>query len=122
MPCAVAASAQSQAASAPSQVTIYGIAAIEAIHVNNVVTAGVPGTGTQNKLDNSPVWSSRLGFRGSEDLGDAHPFHSLPELGAVDAVPIAEKVARCRVLGEGLDDLLGSPSGVGESVTLKCAT
>jgi general bacterial porin, GBP family len=67
--CAVAASAQSQSASGSSQVTIYGITAIEAIHVNNVVTAGVPGTGTLNKLDNSPVWSSRLGFRGSEDLG-----------------------------------------------------
>jgi general bacterial porin, GBP family len=57
------------AASAQTQVTIYGIAAIEALHATNVVTPGTPGTGSQTKLDNSPVWSSRLGFRGSEDLG-----------------------------------------------------
>ncbi len=57
------------AASAQTQVTIYGITAIEAIHVTNVVTAGAPGTGSLTKLDNSPVTSSRLGFRGIEDLG-----------------------------------------------------
>ena len=57
------------AAQAQTQVTIYGITAIEAIHATNVVTAGVPGTGSLNKLDNSPVTSSRLGFRGIEDLG-----------------------------------------------------
>ena len=58
-----------RAASAHTQVTIYGIAAIEMIHVTGEV-AGAAGAGSLTKtLDNSQVTTSRLGFRGIEDLG-----------------------------------------------------
>ncbi len=49
--------------------------------------------------------------RRGENLGDADPFHASPELVAVDAIAIAEEVAGRRVIGERLDDLLGSPCG-----------
>ncbi len=49
----------------------------------------------------------------SEHLGDAHASHPSPELGTVDVVAIAEEVARRRVTGERLDDLLRSPGGTG---------
>jgi predicted porin len=54
---------------AQTSITVYGIAAMEAVHATGV-SAG-PGTaiGSQTRLDNSQVTSSRLGFRGSEDLG-----------------------------------------------------
>src|SRR5258705_13837488 len=45
-----------------------------------------------------------------EDLDDANPSHSSSELVAVGAIAIAQEVARCRVIGECLDDLLRSPS------------
>jgi len=55
-------------AHAQSQVTVYGIAAVEAVRATGFNT----GTSivTQNRLDNSQVTSSRLGFKGYEDLGD----------------------------------------------------
>lgn len=52
---------------AQSSVTIYGVTAVEAVRASNVVSAG--GTGSMVRLDNSQVTSSRLGFKGSEDLG-----------------------------------------------------
>jgi hypothetical protein len=53
------------------------------------------------------------GARCREDLGDAHAFRAPPELVAVNAVAIAKKVARRRVAGESLDDLLRRPGGSG---------
>ena len=44
--------------------------------------------------------------RCSEHLGDADALHPSPKLAAVDAVAVAEEQARCRIIGEGLDDLL----------------
>ncbi|MBS0452636.1 MAG: porin [Proteobacteria bacterium] len=58
------------AAQAQSQVTIYGITAVELVHVTGVApVAGASATGTQTRLDNSQVTTSRLGFKGVEDLG-----------------------------------------------------
>lgn len=54
-------------AMAQSTVTLYGATAVEALHITGVNTAG--RIGTLNKLDNSQVTTSRLGVRGSEDLG-----------------------------------------------------
>jgi general bacterial porin, GBP family len=54
-------------AQAQSSITVYGIAAVEAVHATGVNTG--TATGTQTRLDNSQVTSSRLGFRGTEDLG-----------------------------------------------------
>ena len=48
-----------------------------------------------------------------ENLGEAHALHPSAELATVDAVAIAEEVARRRVIGEGLDDLLRGPCGSG---------
>jgi general bacterial porin, GBP family len=59
------------AAQAQSSVTIYGITAMEAVHVTSgVLTPTGHATTTLNKLDSSQVTSSRLGYRGAEDLGD----------------------------------------------------
>src|SRR5438270_6729257 len=49
--------------------------------------------------------------RCGENLGDADALHPSPELVTVDAVTIPEEVARRRVIGERLDDLLRSPCG-----------
>jgi len=46
-----------------------------------------------------------------ENLGDAHAVHPSPKLAAVDAVAIAEEIARRRVIGERLDELLRGPGG-----------
>jgi general bacterial porin, GBP family len=60
---AIAAStAQSQ-----SSITIYGIAAMEAVHATGVSDGKT--VGSQTKLDSSQVTASRIGFRGTEDLG-----------------------------------------------------
>ena len=58
-------------AHAQSQVTVYGIAAVEVLNVTNVNTgtAAAPQLGTDRRIDNSKVTNSRLGFRGTEDLG-----------------------------------------------------
>jgi GBP family porin len=58
-------------AQAQSQVTIYGIASLEALQVTGVNTGtnAAPVIGKQTRLDNSKVTNSRLGFRGTEDLG-----------------------------------------------------
>ncbi len=53
------------------------------------------------------------GARCRENLGNAHAFRASPELVAVNAVAIAKKVARRRVIGESLDDLLRRPGGSG---------
>lgn len=55
------------AAQAQTSVTIYGVTAAEAVRATNVVTG--TALGTQYRLDNSQVSTSRLGFRGAEDLG-----------------------------------------------------
>jgi predicted porin len=54
-------------ACAQSGVTIYGIASEELVHVTGVSSGGK--VGSVNKLDNSQVTTSRLGFRGVEDIG-----------------------------------------------------
>ena len=54
-------------AHAQSSVTVYGVTAVEAVHATGVNTG--TGIGSQYRLDNSQVSASRLGFRGSEDLG-----------------------------------------------------
>ena len=46
-----------------------------------------------------------------EDLGDAHALHPSSKLAPVDAVAIAKEIARRRVIGERLDDLLRGPGG-----------
>src|SRR5438132_7613526 len=46
-----------------------------------------------------------------EDLGDAHTLNPSSELAPVDAVAIAKEIARRRVIGERLDDLLSGPGG-----------
>jgi len=48
-----------------------------------------------------------------ENLGDAHAVNPSPKLAAVDAVSIAEEVARRRVIGERFDNLLRRPGGSG---------
>lgn len=54
-------------ARAQSQVTIYGIAAIETARVTGVAPGG--SVNSQNRVDNSQDTNSRLGFKGAEDLG-----------------------------------------------------
>lgn len=58
-------------AHAQSQVTVYGLASVEALNITgyNSGTAAAPSIGTQRRLDNSKVTNSRLGFKGYEDLG-----------------------------------------------------
>src|ERR1700737_3781266 len=56
----------------------------------------------------------------SENLGEAHALHPSAELATVDAVAIAEEVARRRVIGEGLDDLLRGPRGSGGKARKPC--
>lgn len=63
----LAPTAASAQAAPSSQVTIYGYAAVEVIRASNVFTGA--SSGSLFRVDNSPVTSSRLGFRGSEDLG-----------------------------------------------------
>jgi hypothetical protein len=47
----------------------------------------------------------------SENLGDEHALHPSSKLAAVDAVAIAKEIARRRVIGERLDELLSGPGG-----------
>lgn len=54
-------------ACAQSSVTMYGVASEELVHATGVNSGGK--IGSVNKLDNSQVTTSRLGFRGVEDLG-----------------------------------------------------
>lgn len=56
---------------AQTQVTVYGIAAVEVLNVTHVNTGTLtaPVLGTDRRIDNSKVTNSRLGFRGTEDLG-----------------------------------------------------
>src|SRR5438132_13418388 len=73
---------------------------------DNDVVEYVAAEGANHALDEG-VLPRRAG-RG-ENLGDADPFHASAELVAVDAIAIAQEVARCPVIGERLDDLLRSP-------------
>ncbi|WP_034299231.1 porin [Herbaspirillum sp. RV1423] len=56
---------------AQSQVTVYGLASAELLNVSgyNSGTVAAPALGTARRLDNSKVTNSRIGFRGTEDLG-----------------------------------------------------
>lgn len=58
-------------ARAQSAVTLYGLASVEMLKATGVNggTLDKPQVGEQIRLDNSKVTNSRLGFRGSEDLG-----------------------------------------------------
>jgi hypothetical protein len=51
------------------------------------------------------------GARCSENLGDEHALHPSSKLTAVNAVAIAKEIARRRVIGECLDELLSGPGG-----------
>ncbi len=48
-----------------------------------------------------------------QDFFDAHALDTLREVVAVDAVAITDEKARSRLVGEGVDDLLSRPLGVG---------
>src|SRR3954470_15114994 len=62
---ALAVLAAAGAASAQSSVTLFGIVDATVQHVSN----SGPGGGSVTRLHNSGESSSRLGFRGTEDLG-----------------------------------------------------
>jgi hypothetical protein len=47
--------------------------------------------------------------RRREDFSDAQALDTMSKRLAVDSVAIAEKIGRCGVVREGLDDLLGRP-------------
>jgi len=64
---ALAALALAGAASAQSSVTLFGVVDAAATYIQNTNTAGVKNS--QWSLSNSGNASSRLGFRGTEDLG-----------------------------------------------------
>ena len=51
--------------------------------------------------------------RSGEDFTDPHALHASLKYVAVDAVPIAEEIWRCAIIGESLHDLLGGPVGGG---------
>jgi len=63
----LAACAGGTAQAQTTSVTVYGIAAVEVVHVTNVASA--TGIGSLNKIDNSQVTTSRLGFKGREVIG-----------------------------------------------------
>ncbi len=54
-----------------------------------------------------------LAVRRGEDFLDAHALHAAPKLLTVDCIAVAEQIGRCRVVREGIDDLLGGPKGGG---------
>jgi hypothetical protein len=60
--------------------------------------------------------------RRRENFLDLHTLHAVAELLAIDLVAVAQEVGRRRVVRERGDDLLGSPTGGGRSVTLKWTT
>lgn len=66
----------SSAAMAQSSVTIYGIADIGLQHLEN----GAPA-GATTKLSSGQVQGSRLGFKGTEDLGDGLKANFVLEMG-----------------------------------------
>lgn len=51
--------------------------------------------------------------RRSRDFFDAHAFHAVLEIVAVDAIAIAKEKTWCLLVREGVDDLLRSPLGIG---------
>src|SRR5919108_5145788 len=53
------------------------------------------------------VWILPGRSRGNLDLFNAQVLDALLERCAVDRVPIPQQIARCRIPGKGLDDLLG---------------
>jgi hypothetical protein len=50
-----------------------------------------------------------------EDFFDLERSDTLPNVGAINAVPIPHEIARSFVFGEGLHNLLGSPGCCGPS-------
>jgi predicted porin len=58
----------STAAMAQSSVTVYGAMGLDLIYATGVAKTG-GGSGSVVKLDDNAIVSSRLGFKGSEDLG-----------------------------------------------------
>jgi hypothetical protein len=68
------------------------------------------------------VWVLPRILRRGEHLLDAHTIHPSTEVVAVDAVAVPDDVPGRRVLGEGLNDLLGGPSGARMLGTLKWST
>ncbi|MFT4242833.1 MAG: porin [Acidovorax sp.] len=54
-----------------SSVTLYGLASLELLSISgyNGGTLAAPAVGNARQLNNSKVTNSRLGFRGTEDLG-----------------------------------------------------
>lgn len=63
--------AAGMAANAQSTAQVYGVMATELVHVTgfNAGTVAAPQVGNSNRLDSSQNTSSRLGLRGTEDLG-----------------------------------------------------
>jgi hypothetical protein len=61
-------------------------------------------------------------LRSRQQFSDTHALHALLKHVPIDAVAIAEKVERCAVIRESVDDLLGGQWAVGCSVTLKWMT
>jgi hypothetical protein len=54
--------------------------------------------------------------RRCENLVDAHALHAAPKWLTVDAIAVAEEIARCGVDRERVDDLLSGPVGGGVEV------
>ena len=51
--------------------------------------------------------------RRRENLVDAYALHAAPKWLTVDAIAVAEEIGRCRLVGEGVDDLLTGPDSGG---------
>ena len=66
-----------------------------------------------NRADNSlGVWVLPGRSRSGDDLSNAHSLHSCTEIGSVDRIAVAEKIAGNHgVARKGLDHLLRSPLG-----------
>jgi hypothetical protein len=50
-------------------------------------------------------------LRRRENLFDGHALYAVPKCLTVDAIAVAEEIGRCRLVREGLDDLLSGPLG-----------
>jgi hypothetical protein len=49
-------------------------------------------------------------LRRCQHLRNPHRLQTLPYLGSINAIPIADQIARCFTIGESLDNLLCNPS------------
>jgi len=52
-------------------------------------------------------------LRRRENLFDGHALYAAPKWLTVDAIAVADEIGRCRLVREGLDDLLSGPLGGG---------